>query len=1211
MLQAHRRWVTFLNVALLVTGHVVGTSAQTTSGRLVGQVFDENRRGLSGVLVRIVNENNGNARATQTDQEGSYIMPFLPPGLYKVVATKDGYTESSISDFAVPLNQTTDLRPPDITIRPVSSSQPSVPTPAAGPTVAAERASVLNTNDPARRGNFNERYVHSLPLGAQTDVRTFDEEALLAPGVAPPPYTPGVRGPGVGFGVGTAGEFSVNGMRARSNNFTVDGSDNNDPDVGVRRQGFVSLVPQSIESINEFEISTLLWDSELGRNFGSQVNVVSKGGGNAFHGQAYGFFTDSRLNARNFFDYSGGPSGGKDAYTRSQAGFVLGGPIVRDRTQLFVSFEHQDINATSEQHFATPTIGERDFRVFLGSILGSRPASFSVLHPDPTISPGVTFGVDPKLGTTPLGGNVLSFYPLPNNPSGPYGANTFTQVLPANGHGTVFSSKITHEINANHTLNARYNFTDDNRVIPAVNRAISSSIDAATRTQDISLILDSALSPTLFNQARFSYGRTRLGFSGMPGSPFQFQSASNALIGDTIFSSQTGPIGEILIDPFSPVGVDVSTFPQARVNNTFQYADSLSRKIGRHSIKFGGDIRRVQLNSLQDRNYRPVVEYGNGLLDIGNYVQTGPTSPQFFQRTAGPFVLPGVDLAAVGIPSSIFQTITSGFPNSTIGLRFTEYNLFFNDSWQVRPNFAVDYGLRYELNTVPHDANNRIENAITLKSLPVQGQSQFDTPERTAAFNAAVGAYQQFLGGRKNIYDPYHKEFGPHLGFAWDPWRDGKTSIRGGYGIYYDAILGAVVSQSRNVFPTEIPINADPNFLGFSVFNLNNPAFVQMGNVHLIAPGTLNQFGGARGDLVALLGSLFIQNQQGGGLAFTLPEKHLRPPYAQQWSISVERQIGDDLLLSVAYVGTRGTHLTRLTTPNLGPNLTLSIPVATGTGAPGTVFPLPAPTIIADSAALIRRGRPTAALGAYQVFEDSASSSYHALQVEARRKYRHGLTFTAGYTWSHAIDDVSDVFPIAGAPVLAQDQNNLRLERGNAGFDVRHRVAASLIWDIPFFSDSTGGRKLLLDGWQLSTFFQASSGQPFTLNLPIDANLDGNLTDRPSTSDGLVFLSGHSRERVAVSPGVPLTNFFSLGQDGFVGRNTARGDAFVDLDLGLSKRFRITERQAFDFRTEFFNVMNRANFGLPIRTIGAPGFGSAVDTANPGRIIQFALKYSF
>ena len=159
-------------------------------------------------------------------------------------------------------------------------------------------------------------------------MRSVDEFALLVPGVAPPPYTPGVRGPGVGFGIGTAGQFSVNGMRARSNNFSVDGSDNNDPDVGVRRQGFVALVPQPIESVKEVSISTLLWDTELGRNFGSQANAVTKYGGNKYHGQFYARFTDSRLNARNFFD-----TNGKAPFTRTEAGVTYSGPIIHNRTQ--------------------------------------------------------------------------------------------------------------------------------------------------------------------------------------------------------------------------------------------------------------------------------------------------------------------------------------------------------------------------------------------------------------------------------------------------------------------------------------------------------------------------------------------------------------------------------------------------------------------------------------------------------------------------------------------------------------------------------------------------------------------------------------------------------------------------------------------------------------------------------------------------------------
>jgi len=836
-----------------------------------------------------------------------------------------------------------------------------------------------------------------------------------------------------------------------------------------------------------------------------------------------------------------------------------------------------------------------------------------------------------RLGSTPVGRNILSFYPAPNNPGGPYGANTYTEVLPADGRGSILSSKISHRFNDTNTIYARYNFTDDSRVLPSVNRAIRSTVITDTRTQDLSLIYDRELGTNLFSQARFSYGRTRLEFSPHPDSPFVFSKDSlenvNTSVGTKLIPSTTGPIGELVVEPYSPVGVNAYSFPQERANNTFQFAESISWTMGRHSTKFGADIRRVQLNSMLDRNYRPQVVYGGAQLTVGTLsITTNPNDPFKF-APGGKSFLSGVQLAALGLPSSIFQTITAGASDSTIGLRFNEYNLFFNDNWRVRSNFSMDYGLRYEYNSVPKEVNNRIENALALTNLPAPGSSSADTPERTAAFNASVDAYRKVLAGRTGIYEPDRNNFGPHVGFAWDPWSDGKTSVRGGYGLFYDAILGAVVSQSRSVFPTEIPVNIEPAFTQFDVFILNNPSTlvvrdrggVTIPDIPLIAKNTLNRFGGSPADFVALIGELFRQNQLGGGLAFTLPDKNLRSPYAQQWHLTLEREFLHDYAVSLGYVGTRGTKLTLLTTPNLGPNVTPSVQFATTFANFPPGFTLPPPLVLAECSRFqdnkkcsLQPARPESALGAFQIFKNAANSTYHALQFEGRSRYKHGYAFTAAYTWSHSIDDVSDVFPIAGAPLLPQDSFNLRLERASSNFDVRHRFATSLIWDLPFYRNAkSGATARWFGGWQLASIFQAYTGQPFTLNLPNDANLDGNLTDRPSTSDGLVFFSGHGRQRVAVAPGRTVADFFVLGRDGFVGRNTVRGDSFVTWDVALNKRFTFTDSQWLDFKAEFFNALNRANFGTPIRTLSSPGFGSSVETANPARIIQFALKYSF
>ena len=1162
---------------------------------LTGKILDSGGIGFLNASVTIINESNGEARAALTDENGSYSVIGLAPGNYRVIASMTGSDVESAGPFSITVDGENVVASPIILVDTTGQSQTTTP-PAGQVKESAGRAQLVRTTDAARSSNFTQRQLTSLPVGGATYMRSFDELALLVAGVAPPPYTPGVRGPGVGFGIGTAGTFSVNGARARSNNFTIDGSDNNDPDVGVRRQGFVALVPQSLESINDFSISTLLWDAELGRNFGSQVNAVSRYGENKYHGQAYLFFTDSRLNARNTFDLIGGPSDGEDPFTRTQAGFTFGGPIARNRTQFFGSFERQVINASTEQHFSSPLLKERRFLDPPKFIVRSNrfPAGFGV-----------------PSGATPLGRNILSLYPLPNNPGGPYGENTYTEILPADGEGVVFSFRLTHQVTDRNAVNARYNFTDDSRILPSVNRAIRSTIGSDSRSQNLSLILDSEVTNTISSLARFSFGRTRITFPEHPTSPLIFSADSNEKV-ETAFGprpvdSLTGPIGELIVEPFSPVGVNALLFPQGRVNNTFQFADTISWQLGVHSVKFGGDVRRVQLNSFQNRLYRPLVLFGNGVAreialdEDGDPVSDKRGNPRLGEEK----VFLGVRLAALGISSAILQTITAGTPDSTIGLRFTEVGFFLNDNWRARHNLTVDYGLRYEYTTVPREANNRIEDAITLRNLPTPASRRFDTGKRIGAFNSAVNAYRQIVGGRTGIYNPDLNNFGPHIGLAWDPLSDGKMSVRAGYGIYYDTILGAVVSQSRNVFPNEIPINIDPSVLSVDFLNLVNPAFLKIShNLFFIKPETRNQLNGAPGDFVALIGELFLRKGVGGGLAFTLPDKDLRTPYSQQWHATIERQIFDDYFISAAYVGTKGIKLTRLTTPNNGPAVTPTIP-SISSNKPPIIF-----------SSLRNKGvntffRPIPALGPYQIIEDTASSTYHALQFESRKRFNRSFIFTAAYTWSHAIDDVSDLFPIAGAPVLAQNHQELILESGDANFDILHEFAASFVWDLPSYSNTNSGIARWVSGWQVSAIIQAHTGQPFTLNLPVDANQDGNLSDRPSSIEKLIFYGGHGSRRVALQSGADINDFFQLGSDGFVGRNTVRGDGLVNFDVALNKSLPLKNDRELVLRVEVFNLLNRANYGIPIRTISAPGFGSSVETVNPARIVQFAVKYKF
>jgi len=1142
------RLLIFLLCSLSLATSAFAQSA--TTGAIQGQVRDGSKpandpnAGVPNARVTVTNQDTGLERSTLTNENGIYIVRLLPPGLYTVHASAEGYQEKeSLENFPVRLEKNNVVEPPPIVL--VSTASVTTPITAVATSGGAVEK-LVNISDSTLRGNFDIRQLLLLPLSG---IRTFDQLAFLTPGVLLPPATFGSVGPGVGPGVGTSGQFSVNGQRGRSNNFTVDGSDNNDQDIGVRRQGFVSLVPQSIESLQEFQITTALGDAEAGRNLGAQVNAISRSGSTSF--TIYDFLTTSALNARNPFDLIGGPSGDEDKNTRNQFGFALGAS--NKKTSIFSSFEAQTLRRTQETHFSVPTQQERDRTV------GNFP-SF------------------------PVGRDIFNLFPGPNNPGGPYGLNTFTRVLSTDGDGLIFSIKADQNFNLfgkPSTFTARYNLTDSDTIIPSVGGAINASIAPDTRTQNISIFLNSGLSNSSFNQARFSYGRTNLAFIEQPGSPFVF--TSNPLVFDlngdrTPDTGRTGPLGQIAITPFSPVGVDVFTFPQGRTNNTFQYADTFTTTIRGHSLKLGADIRRNQLNSFLDRNFRPQVVFAPGLINNVNLADA-------------------TDFVSLGLPSNVFQTLAT-VPDSTIGLRFTELAFFFHDNWKVRPTFTLDYGIRYELNTVPQDVNNRIERTFSLDNFPSfdPGLADFARP-----FFDGVNALKAFLAGRSRIYNSDHNNFGPRFGFAWDPLGSGKTVIRGGYGVYFDQIIGSVTSQSRNVFPTFIPVNFGP-LAKLPIIQLgqqlNSPAFLFIGlppnQQFAVAPGTINTVGFPSNFFVPGVGVLFSIGFN-GGLAFTLPDANLRTPYSQQYHLSVERQF-NEFLIAASYVGTRGTKLTRFRTPNLGPNSPLTPFVTTFPGFP-TPFVQP---VVPDLP------RPIRQLGAFTTFENSAQSNFNSLQLALSKRLKDGFQFGIAYTYSHSIDEVSDVFDMAGAFVLPQDEKNLRLERASSNFDARQRLVVNYIWDLPFLQNN-----IALGGWQLSSIMSFQTGQPFTVNSAVDFNLDGNLTDRLNSTGGL-SVSDNGVARITIAPGADTRGLFAtFGQNGAVGRNTFRAQGIATVDVAIVKNFRINERHNAVFRTEFFNLFNRSHFGIPVRIVEAPAFGRSVDTLLPARVIQFVFKYSF
>jgi hypothetical protein len=458
--------------------------------------------------------------------------------------------------------------------------------------------------------------------------------------------------------------------------------------------------------------------------------------------------------------------------------------------------------------------------------------------------------------------------------------------------------------------------------------------------------------------------------------------------------------------------------------------------------------------------------------------------------------------------------------------------------------------------------------------------------------------------------------FAPRVGFAWDPTGSGKTVVRGGYGIYFDQFLGTAIGQSRTFFPDFVPLNP----ASFGTVALEFPSVMRargsvnsdsMSDNRLVVPGTLNTLDPAAkksGTAVDLAINLVLEN--GTGYTLLVPSRNLKAPYSQQYSLTVEREFFNHYLVSVAYVGTRGIKLLRLATPNLGTNSLVQVSNATPLPLTvgGATLSLPLFSgAVASPGSLLGTGRPSpSSLGGFSVFQSNASSTYHSLQVEVRQRYHAGFEFGTAFTYSHAIDDVSDIFDTSNSFTLPQNSLNLSAERASADFDVRTRVAVNAIWDWPFFP-----RHWALGHWQIAGIFIAGAGQPFTVNSAIDVNQDGNLTDRLNTTAGLIGVS-EGRTRLQLAPGVdPRSLLAPPGVSGAVGRNTFRKPGVATLDLALSKEFRISDRHRILFRTEIFNLVNHTHFGTPVRILEAPAFGQSVNTSIPARTIQFALKYSF
>lgn len=916
---------------------------------------------------------------------------------------------------------------------------------------------------------------------------------------------PGVVAPPVALG-GQTGDATPGGFGNVTGGFNVNGQRNQSNNFlldgasnnDTFNTGFVLRPPP--DAIEEFKILTHSYNAEYGRNAGSVVNVVTKSGTNAWHGGAWEFNRDDALEARNFFAPRNQP---KPTLKQNQFGASLGGPLVKDRLFAFGYYE-----------------GFRNTRGTTANLVvladAQRRGDFSggAAIRDPLTGQPFPGNVIPSARLDPVAQRLLQdFVPLPNS-----GGNRYIASPDVRDTRNQYGLRVDYRLGDSDQLLARYLRSETEVVTPAIVNPVDQTSGATL--QDFLLSNTHTFSPVALNVTRVSLNKiaaTPNVTSGLSAADYGINVPNNnpAAVGLPSMLV-TGFFNNVLLGDLQQPFVE-------RRNDVLEITNDFTYLRGRHSFKVGFTFRREKM-------YIAFINRPNGDFTF---------SGTFTGNAAADFLL--------GLPSQ-FRDSTPGADSINEG-EGRSWAGYLQDEFRVMPRLTVSLGLRYEL------AEPFVDSGDALAS--------FRPGEQSQRFPAAPTGlvYPGDPGVPRGTYATDKNNVAPRIGLIWDPTGRGRTSVRAGWGIFYDTLPGqgdffqnAVLAPPFNPL---LELNAPPARLTTA-----NPLAAATGGAVGFPPGIV-----------------FI----GWGRDFTTPSVH-------HVNLTVQHQIGENLGVEVGYVGARGR------------NLPIFIEVNPGLVAPGQTT---------------RGARLYPAFSLVRPTFTVARSWYDALQASVRLRPTRGLNFLASYTWGHTIDHISGLNiggePRPMLPVVIGDQASidaaLRRERGDALFDVRHRVSFSFAAELPRLANHGALVRHVLGGWQLNGIFQAQTGFPLTV---IDPVLDiGFLTNRPDLScdpDGgprtvETWFLAECFGRLALAN----TN----GRQGDEGRHTIRGPGFKRTDLSLFKNVALGGgRHQLQLRIEAFNVFNHARFGQPGNQLGTPTFG-VITSAEEGRIVQLGVKYSF
>ena len=1222
-------------VFTLVTLVLLGTMAvaQSTGGRILGKITDPSGAVIPGTTVTLTNEATGVVNSTDADKDGNYGFPNVPVGDYAVQYVASGFKENLLHHVTVTLNQVLTLNQ---TMQ-LGQKQEVVD--------VTSEAPIVDTTSTQLGAVMDERSVKELPLNTRDTYQLLQ----LQPGVMS-----NVGGSNsVAYGSDQAGVVSVNGGRGRSNNFNVNGGDANDLFANL------PTVQPNPDSIEEFRVLTNTFDAEYGRNSGAVINVVTKSGTNSWHGSTYEFFRNKVLNAQGYFNTF------KPDFQQNQFGGTLGGPIKKDRTFFFMSYEGRRIKqGTPTDQSAVPDSAMRsgDFSAlldpvnmpqFTGNVNGTPGNSLIATTLNQrcglaiqggeawsSVFPG---GVVPQGCLDPTAVALTNLYvPLPNQPGGYY-----QSAPPQKTRGDQGSFKFDHRLTNNQNFGFYY-YVDDSQVDQALSffQAAGANVPGfgatiPTRVQQYNLSHTWTLSNTVVNEARFTYMREgQLGFEH-PARTNLVQDSCGSLIPSTnCFADPNFPglgitpglganaegVPFIAVSGSFAIGNNFEgQLPQ--VGNSFTWSDNISKVLGNHTMKFGVDVRRMRFDQTLYYNVNGYYQY------YSDSTTTGVPLADWF----------------LGLPAAYSQGSAQ-----RENVRSTALYLFAQDSWKIKPNLTLNYGLRWELDTPLADQLHHVQTFRPGQSTTVYPCT--DCGPDNQYFPTGL-VFPGDKGVPAGMTQTYYKAFAPRIGIAYSPGASdgfmktlfggaGRSSIRAGYGVFYNPIEQLVLEQ----FGAEPPFGVS-NYLYDTMFN--TPYVDTAGNTYPNpANGILSPKPGTAIDWSAFRPILLYGDMQ----------PHLRTQYSEQYNLTIEREIGKSAVLQLGYVGSQGHRLLVTHDLNSGnPQTCLDLNATLGDGTcvqysedysyfvpPGTTIapqglhlpynPGGGSTFIQGGTVVGPNGITLVGLRPYSspnchpmtgigcpsdgvpVFtsifaqDTVGNSNYNSFQAMLQKRYSRGLQFQLAYTWSKSFDEGSTFEGIVN-PIDTKRSYSLSL------FDARHRFVGSYDYELPF-GQHGGFASKVLGGWMTSGIFTYQTGFPLRITDQNDNELFGSFDFEtvgqpnqvapfqswdPRTHGGYYFNNNDGA--------IFSDTSVALGTVGNARRTICCGPGIVEWDMTLVKNTKFSERWDTQFRAEFFNLFNHTNFYNPDGNItdgtGAGGDFGRIKSSRDPRLIQFAFKVSF